>query len=114
MSELRFRIRRRRLIGLFVVALLLCGAAWLARGPEPSVPAIGIVRATEVRIAPAVGGQLATIKVARGQHVKAGDVVAELGAPELSAAVVQARAAGDVARASRAHVYAGLRDEQVA
>lgn len=114
MSELRFRIRRRRLIGLFVVALLLCGAAWLVRRPEPPVPAIGIVRATEVRIAPAVGGQLATIKVARGQHVKAGDVVAELGAPELSAAVVQARAAGDVARASRAHVYAGLRDEQVA
>jgi HlyD family secretion protein len=114
MSSLRTRIRRRRLFGLLVLALLAGGAAYLVRRPEPAVPVVGIVRATEVKIAPAVGGQLAAIKVARGQHVKAGDVVAELGAPELAAAVVQARAARDVARASRAHVYAGLRDEQVA
>jgi HlyD family secretion protein len=114
MSSLRGRIRRRRLFGLLVLAVLAGGAAWLVRRPEPSMPVVGIVRATEVKIAPAVGGQLAAIKVARGQHVKAGDVVAELGAPELAAAVVQARAAREMARASRAHVYAGLREEQVA
>jgi HlyD family secretion protein len=113
-SNMRSRIRRRRLGGLLVLALLAGGAAYLVRRPEPQVPVVGIVRATEVKIAPAVGGQLATIKVTRGQQVKAGDVVAELGAPELTAAIVQARAARDVARASRAHVYAGLRDEQVA
>jgi HlyD family secretion protein len=113
-SSMRSRIRRRRLFGLLVLALLAGGAAYLIRRPEPQVPIIGIVRSTEVRIAPAVGGQLATIKVTRGQRVKTGDVVAELGAPELTAAIVQARAARDVSRASRDHVFAGLRAEQVA
>jgi HlyD family secretion protein len=113
MASRRVNLRRRRLFGIFVMLLLLGGAAYLVRRPEPPLPAIGIVRSTEIKIAPAVGGQLATIKVARGQHVQAGDVVAELGAPELSAAVVQARAARDVAAASRAHVYAGERAEQI-
>lgn len=114
MASERVHLRRRRLIGLVVLVLLVVGAGYLVRQPEPRVPIIGIVRATEIKIAPAVGGQLAAIKVVKGQHVKAGDVLAELGAPELTAAVVQAGAARDVAGASRAHVYAGPRAEQVA
>jgi HlyD family secretion protein len=46
--------------------------------------------------------------------VRAGDVVAELSALELTAAVAQARAALDAATADRDHVYAGVRAEQVA
>ena len=69
---------------------------------------------TEVRLAPEVGGQLATIKVAKGARVRAGAVVAELSALELTAAVAQARAALDAATASRDNVYAGVRAEQVA
>lgn len=114
MSSMRVRIRHRRLIGLLVLALLAGGAAYLVWRPERQAPIVGIVRSTEIRIAPAVGGQLAAIKVGRGQRVTAGEVMAELGAPELAAAVVQARAARDVAHASRAHVYAGARAEQVA
>jgi len=62
----------------------------LAFWTAPSV--VGVVRATQIRIAPEVGGQLAAIKVHKGDSVRAGDVVAELSALELSAAVVQARA----------------------
>ncbi len=69
---------------------------------------------TEVRLAPEVGGQLATIKVAKGARVRSGAVVAELSALELTAAVAQARAELDAAAASRDHVYAGVRAEQVA
>src|SRR5262249_26253623 len=47
-------------------------------------------------------------------RVRAGDVVAELSALELTAAVGQARAALDAATASRDHVYAGVRAEEVA
>jgi HlyD family secretion protein len=46
--------------------------------------------------------------------VKAGEVVAELSALELSASVAQARAALAAATADREHVYAGVRAEEVA
>ncbi|MFY9900759.1 MAG: HlyD family efflux transporter periplasmic adaptor subunit, partial [Xanthobacteraceae bacterium] len=46
--------------------------------------------------------------------IRAGDVVAQLSAIELSAAVVQARAALDAASAQRDNVYAGVRAEEVA
>jgi len=75
---------------------------------------IGVVRTTEIRVAPEVGGQLVTINVQKGDHVKAGDVVAQLSAIELSASVVQARAALDQASAQRDNVYAGVRAEEVA
>ena len=72
------------------------------------------MRATEVRVAPEVGGQLAAIKVQKGDRVRAGDVVAELSALELTASVAQARAALAAATADRDHVYAGVRAEEVA
>jgi HlyD family secretion protein len=65
-------------------------------------------------VAPEVGGQLAAIKVRKGDRVRAGDVVAELSALELTAAVGQARAALTAASADRDHVYAGVRAEEVA
>jgi HlyD family secretion protein len=72
------------------------------------------VRATEIRVAPEVGGQLAAIKVQKGDRVRAGDVVAELSALELTASVGQARAALTAATADRDHVYAGVRAEEIA
>ena len=99
--------------GLIAAAAAAAGA-YLWTRPEPPTPIIGVVRATEVRVAPEVAGQLADIKVAKGAHVHAGDVVAELSAIELTAAVGQARAALAAATASRDHVYAGVRAEQVA
>jgi HlyD family secretion protein len=72
------------------------------------------VRTTEVRVAPEVAGQLATIKVQKGASVRAGDVVAELYADELIASVAQARAALAAAKADRDNVYAGVRAEEVA
>jgi HlyD family secretion protein len=78
------------------------------------MPIVGVVRTTEIRIAPEVGGQLAAIKVQKGVQVRAGEVVAELSALELSASVAQARAALAAATADREHVYAGVRAEEVA
>jgi HlyD family secretion protein len=78
---------------------------------EPAI--IGVVRATEVRIEPEVTGQLASIAVAKGARVHAGDVLAKLSAVELTAQVDQARAALASATANRSNVYAGVRREQV-
>jgi len=81
---------------------------------DAAPPIVGVVRTTEIRVAPEVGGQLADIKVRKGDRVRAGDVVAELSALELTASVAQARAALGAATASRDHVYAGVRAEEIA
>jgi HlyD family secretion protein len=104
--------KRIVVLGLVVIAIG-AGGYWLSR-PEPTPPVIGVVRTTEVRVAPEVAGQLATIKVHKGETVRAGEVVAELSAIELMASVGQARAALASAIADRNNVYAGVRAEQVA
>src|SRR5260370_2114605 len=103
--------RRILAFGLLVVAAGAGGYVLWRAGT--SVQVAGVVRATEIRVAPEVGGQLATIKVQKGARVRAGDVVAELSALELTASVAQARAALAAATASRDHVYARVRAEQV-
>ena len=109
----RGRIIALALLGGLVLAAVGVGGYFLWR-PEPAAPVVGVVRTTEIRIAPEVGGQLAAIKVEKGANVKAGDVVAELSALELTAAVAQARAALGAAVADRDHVYAGVRAEEIA
>jgi HlyD family secretion protein len=106
------RGRRIAVLGIILVAAA-AGTYFLAR-PQGPAQIVGVVRATEIRVAPEVAGQLATIGVKKGDRVHAGDVVAELSAVELTAAVGQARAALDAAKASRDNVYAGVRAEQVA
>jgi len=99
-----------------IAALVVVGAAgfYVLWRPEASAPIVGVVRSTEVRIAPEVSGQLATVKVEPGARVHAGEVVAELSAVELTASVAQAQAQLAAAKASRDNVYAGVRAEQVA
>jgi HlyD family secretion protein len=104
--------KRITAIGLVLVAAVAGG--YLLWRPGETAPIIGVVRTTEIRIAPEVGGQLAAIKVKKGDHVRTADVVAELSALELTASVAQARAALAAAEADRDHVYAGVRAEEVA
>src|SRR5580765_8175566 len=101
----------QRILVLGVVLVVACVGGYFLLRPPPTAALVGVVRATEIRVAPEVGGQLATMKVAKGARVRTGDVVAELSALELTAAVAQARAALDAAAASRDHVHAGVRAE---
>ena len=99
------------------VALLLVAAGaggYLGWRSSVAAPIVGVVRVTEIRVAPEVSGQLTSIKVRKGDQVRAGDVVAELSALEISASVAQARAVLNAAVANRDHVYAGVRAEEVA
>ena len=79
----------------------------------PLVLIAGVVRATEIRVEPEVDGQLVSILVEKGAHVRAGDILATLSAVELTAQADQARAALGSATANRNNVYAGVRREQV-
>src|ERR1700745_2098053 len=99
-------------LGLVLVAAGVGGYLLWDRGAAS--PVVGVVRATEVRVAPEGGGRPTAIKVAKGARVRSGEVVAELDALELTAAVAQARAELAAASASRDHVYAGVRDEEIA
>src|SRR5262249_4922884 len=106
-----------RSVTIIATALVLIAAGaggYLAWRLKVAAPMVGVVRVTEIRLAPEVGGQLTSIKVRKGDQVRAGDVVAELSALELAAAVAQARATLDAAAANRDHVYAGVRAEEIA
>src|SRR5262249_446422 len=98
-------------LGLILVAAGVGGYVLWRRAAVS--PIVGLVGGAEVRVGREVGGQLASIKVHKGDRVRAGDVVAELSAVELTASVAQARAALAAASASRDHVYAGVRAEEV-
>ncbi len=94
--------------------VLVAGAlVYSARRSGSPAPIVGVVRATEVRVEPEVNGQLVSIAVEKGAHVRAGDVLARLSAVELTAQADQARAALASATATRNNVYAGVRREQV-
>src|SRR5712671_4965578 len=105
---------QRRIVGLGLILVVAGTAGYALWRPRQAATVVGVVRATEIRVAPEVGGQLATIKVQKGTRVRAGDVVAELSALELTASVGQARATLGAATASRDHIYAGVRAEQIA
>lgn len=105
---------RRRLVSIIILAAIVGAAIYLLRRPETPPPIVGVVHATELRVAPEVDGRLAAIHVRKGDRVKRGDVLAELAAEELSAAVGQARAAHRRALADRNNVFAGVRSEEIA
>jgi len=107
-------MNKSKYIAIGAFALAVAAGSYLLWRPEPATPILGVVRTTEIRIAPEVAGLLAAIKVEPGMSVRAGDIVAELSAVELTASVAQARAQLTAAKASRENVYAGVRAEQVA
>jgi HlyD family secretion protein len=108
-------MRRASRAAMAVIALVLVAGVlvYYGRRSGPAAAIVGVVRATEVRIEPEVNGQLVSIAVAKGAHVRAGDVLARLSAVELTAQADQARAALASATANRNNVYAGVRREQV-
>jgi HlyD family secretion protein len=101
---------------LLVIALAggagILALSWQRLNLEaPSIA--GAVRETEVHIAPEISGRLAAVYVRGGQRVKRGDLLALLSNPELTASVVQSKAALEQSRADRNNVFAGARQEVV-
>jgi HlyD family secretion protein len=73
----------------------------------------GYVEATEVRVASEVGGRLLDLKVAEGDRVKAGDVVAQLDTADVLLALQRAAAERLAADAQLRLLIAGAREEDV-
>jgi HlyD family secretion protein len=110
-------VKPRRAFLLLAVIVLAGGAGIFALStlrPNPEAPLItGMVRETEILIAPEISGRLAAVYVRPGQKVKKGDLLALLSNPELTASVLQSKAALGNARADRDNVFAGVRKELV-
>jgi len=103
----------RRHVLTVIIVFAASAAAYLLWPVESITPVPGMVRSTELRIAPEISGRLSEIRVRPGALVHRGDVLATLATPELEAAVLEAKAAVDEARAARDRIRAGVREEQV-
>jgi HlyD family secretion protein len=108
--------RRKRLLAALVAAAAVMVAAIVVLLPRhtSAPPIAGMVRQTEIRIAPEISGRLVSIPVRAGQPVYKGDLLAVLDNPELAASLGEAKAAATSARAERDRIYSGVRAEEVA
>jgi len=81
--------------------------------PADHVRVSGQVEATEVQVAAQVGGRLLELRVAEGDRLKAGDVVARLDAADAQLAMARARADREQADAQLRLLLAGARVEDI-
>jgi HlyD family secretion protein len=98
---------------LVVPAAVLLAIAGCHRSGDAGNRATGYIEATDVRVAPEVGGRLIKLEVAEGQRVAAGDVVGRLDTADTELAVRRAAAERAQAQAQLALLQAGSRAEDI-
>ena len=103
-------------IRLHAVALLMCAGAWgCTRESKSDTPRVsGQVEATEVQVAPEVGGRVLEISVVEGDRVKNGDLIATLDTRDVELALQRADAERAQAEAQLRLLLAGSRPEDIA
>jgi len=76
------------------LALMLASGLWGCRTEPPSntIRVSGQVEATEVQVAPEVGGRLLEVRVKEGDRVAAGDVIARLDTRDIELQIARVRA----------------------
>ena len=96
-----------------MVAAAGVAAACTPPPPSNALTASGNVEATEVQVGPEVGGRIVELRVAEGDRVKAGDVIATLDTRDAELQIGRARAER-AAAAAQLHLFeAGARTEDV-
>ena len=103
--------RQPILAGLAVLAV--AAAACGSRAAEGPGRASGYVEATDVRVAPQVGGRLIEVAVAEGDRVAAGALLARLDTADTEIALRRAEADRDQAVAALKLLQAGSRPEDI-
>jgi HlyD family secretion protein len=92
---------------------LCAGVACRAQAPADRVRASGNVEATDVDVAPEVGGRLLELKVDEGDRVQVGDLIARLDTTSVDLALRRARAERAQADAQLRLLLAGSRIEDI-
>lgn len=98
-----------------MAALLIATAAAACGDEAPADRArvSGHVEATEVRVAPVVGGRILDLKVSEGDRVARGETLAQLDTADTELALARARAERDQAEAQLRLLRAGARQEDI-
>ena len=99
--------------GILACAIPIAANACGKRGDTGPERASGYVEATEVRVAPQVGGRLTEVAVAEGDRVTAGAVIARIDTTDIDLAIRRAEADRDQAVAALRLLQAGARAEDV-
>ena len=97
-----------------VIVSLAMSAACVEDVPSNEVRAAGHVEATEVRIAPDIGGRIVELPIDQGDRVEAGSLILRLDARELELGVARAKAEQRQAEAQLRLLQAGARREDIA
>ena len=105
-------IARRAVVGMLAVLGILVGGC-AHKPPADRVRASGQIEATDVQVAPAVGGALLELRVAEGDRVTAGDVIAQLDTADARLALARVKAEQDQAQAQLRLLLAGARVEDI-
>jgi HlyD family secretion protein len=103
-----------RRVAVTVVAGVSILAGCAQDAPSNEVRASGHVEATEVRLAPEVGGRLLELRVKEGDVVNAGDLILRIDARDTELALDRARADLQQASAQLKLLQAGSRREDIA
>lgn len=97
---------------MFVCAIPLLASLFTACTPAPPY-ATGYVEGEYVLIAPVSTSQISSLNVARGDHVKAGQVLVEMERQDAEIALAQAEAAKSRAESQLANLHEGKRPEEI-
>lgn len=95
-----------------VVCGLISSGLWMASHP-PAAPLQGQVEARIIEVAPKIAGRIAAVHVREGDTVRAGDLLADIDIPELTAKLGQVKAQQAAAEARSRLVEEGARTEQI-
>jgi HlyD family secretion protein len=104
---------RQFALPLGAIGIAVLAASCSKPAPSDRVRASGHVEATDVQIAPDVGGRILELKVDEGDHVKTGDLIARLDTRDVELALARANADRAQAAAQLALLKAGARQEDI-
>jgi HlyD family secretion protein len=98
---------------LIAAALALAFASCKQDAPSDKIRVSGHVEATDVRLAPEVGGRIVMLNVKEGDRVEAGTLILRLDTRDTELAIARARAEQQAAEAQLRLLQAGSRREDV-
>jgi len=105
--------RRANPVGITMVAALAVLAGCRGDADDGPLMASGYVEATEVRVAPEVGGRVLEVRAAEGDRVEVGAVIARLSTADTELSIRRAQAERDQAVAQLRLLQAGARPEEI-